>query len=146
MDFRTAFTKLTNSRNVAYPDSEMTFKLLPKGHPDVWKSVQNTLPLSDLNKLGKLEGVEGDKMVEALSAHYETLGEFTNVNLRMLAAHIEGWEGLTDGGQPMPYSPAKAYELLLENEPFADWIADKAAELGVEYEAELEKTEDAKKK
>lgn len=148
MDFSKAFKRESNAVEVKYPDSTMAFRLLPKGHPDVWKVVQNKLPLSDLNKVSKMGevGEDGSKMFEVVASQYETFGEFNEVNLRMQAAHIEGWTGLSENGEPLEYTSQKAFELLRDNDPFAEWIAEQVAILGEAYEAELAKAEDVKKK
>jgi len=41
---------------------------------------------------------------------------------RLLSAVVVGWSGLTENGEPVPYSPAKAAELMREYPDLAEQV------------------------
>lgn len=59
--------------------------------------------------------------------HADTVRMTTQITCKAMADHILlGWEGITEGGQPVEYSKAKAYEYLLKSPQLREFVSDQA--------------------
>ena len=148
MEFYSTFAKKSNAVTVDYPAGDLSFTLLPKGHPDVMKAASNFIPLDVIDKITRLSsaGVSETEMVSEMAKHFKTMSEFNHTQLMFVAAHIEGWANLKENGELVAFSHDKAVEYVVNAEPFAEWVIKETARLGEIYEAEQEKLEDVKKK